>query len=85
MARATGVHHLASGQSLAAINSRHQALLESARASLESAAELVQANEPPELAAIELRAALDFLGRIVGNADTEDILGEIFSRFCIGK
>ena len=85
MARATGAHHLASGQSLAAINSRHQALLESARASLESAASLVQANEPPELAAIELRAALDYLGRIVGNADTEDILGEIFSRFCIGK
>jgi tRNA modification GTPase len=85
MARATGVHHLAAGQSLAAINSRHQALLESARASLESAAALVKANEPPELAAIELRAALDFLGRIVGNADTEDILGEIFSRFCIGK
>ncbi|MFM8983478.1 MAG: tRNA uridine-5-carboxymethylaminomethyl(34) synthesis GTPase MnmE [Spartobacteria bacterium] len=85
MARATGVHHLASGQSLAAINSRHQALLESARASLESAAALVQANEPPELAAIELRAALDYLGRIVGNTDTEDILGEIFSRFCIGK
>jgi tRNA modification GTPase len=85
MARATGVHHLASGQSLAAINSRHQAMLESARASLESAVALVQSNEPPELAAIELRAALDFLGRIVGNADTEDILGEIFSRFCIGK
>lgn len=85
MARATGVHHLASGQSLAAINSRHQALLESARASLESAAALVQANDPPELAAIELRTALDYLGRIVGNADTEDILGEIFSRFCIGK
>ena len=85
MARATGVHHLASGQSLAAINSRHQALLESARASLEAAATLVQSNEPPELAAIELRAALDFLGRIVGTTDTEDILGEIFSRFCIGK
>ena len=85
MSEASGLRHLASGQSLAAINSRHQALLESARASLESAASLVQANEPPELAAIELRAALDFLGRIVGTTDTEDILGEIFSRFCIGK
>ena len=85
MAEAAGLRHLTSGQSLAAINSRHKALLESARTSLESAAALVQANEPPELAAIELRASLDFLGRIVGNADTEDILGEIFSRFCIGK
>jgi tRNA modification GTPase len=85
MAEAAGLRHLTSGQSLAAINSRHKALLESARTSLESAAALVQAHEPPELAAIELRAALDFLGRIVGNADTEDILGEIFNRFCIGK
>jgi tRNA modification GTPase len=85
MIETTGARHLTSGQSLAAINSRHKALLESARSSLESAAALVQANEPPELAAIELRSALDFLGRIVGNADTEDILGEIFSRFCIGK
>ena len=85
MVEATGARHLASGQSLAAINSRHKALLESTRAALESAAVLVQSNAPPELAAIELRSALDFLGRIVGNADTEDILGEIFSRFCIGK
>jgi tRNA modification GTPase len=85
MVQATGAHHLTSGQSLAAINSRHKALLESARIALESASTLVQTNEPPELAAIELRSALDFLGRIVGNTDTEDILGEIFSRFCIGK
>jgi tRNA modification GTPase len=85
MVEATGARHLTSGQSLAAINSRHKALLESARIALESASTLVQTNEPPELAAIELRSALDFLGRIVGNTDTEDILGEIFSRFCIGK
>ena len=85
MAEAAGLRHLSSGQSLAAINARHKALLESARASLESAAALVQSNAPPELTAIELRTALDYLGRIVGNADTEDILGEIFSRFCIGK
>lgn len=85
MAEAAGLRHLASGQSLAAINSRHKALLESTRTALEAAFALVEANEPPELAAIELRTALDFLGRIVGNAGTEDILGEIFSRFCIGK
>ena len=85
MAEATGLRQIASGQSLAAINSRHKALLESACSALQAAVALVESNEPPELAAIELRSALDFLGRIVGNADTEDILGEIFSRFCIGK
>lgn len=85
MIRATGLGHLASGQSLAAINARHKVLLEMALKSLEAAARLVQSNEPPELTAVELRSALDSLGRIVGATDTEEILGGIFSRFCIGK
>lgn len=38
-----------------------------------------------ELAAEELRMAAWELGRIVGMIDTEEMLGEIFSRFCIGK
>ncbi|WP_372370856.1 tRNA uridine-5-carboxymethylaminomethyl(34) synthesis GTPase MnmE [Candidatus Uabimicrobium sp. HlEnr_7] len=33
----------------------------------------------------DLRLALDYLGEIVGKVTTEDILGEIFSKFCIGK
>ena len=85
MTDAGGAKHLATGDSLAAINSRHKVLLESAASSLQAATELVQASAPPELSAIELRSALDALGRIVGATDTEDILGEIFGRFCIGK
>jgi tRNA modification GTPase len=85
MTSANGAKQLPAGESLAAINARHKALLESAATSLRAAAELVQNNAPPELAAVELRSSLDALGRIVGATDTEDILGEIFSRFCIGK
>lgn len=85
MLRETCGQHLASGQSLAAVNARHKALLESASASLRAAAVLVRASEPPELTALELRAALDAVGRIIGAADTEEILGEIFGTFCIGK
>ena len=85
MTNANGSKHAGTGDSLAAINARHKTLLESAAASLRAAAELVQTNAPPELAAVELRSSLDALGRIVGATDTEDILGEIFSRFCIGK
>lgn len=85
MTNANGSKHAGTGDSLAAINARHKALLESAVISLRAAAELVQTNAPPELAAVELRSSLDALGRIVGATDTEDILGEIFSRFCIGK
>ena len=85
MLRETCGQHLTSGQSLAAVNSRHKALLEAAASSLQSASALVRANEPPELVAMELREALDSIGRIIGAADTEEILGEIFSKFCIGK
>ncbi|HMC12541.1 MAG TPA: hypothetical protein VKH44_14680, partial [Pirellulaceae bacterium] len=41
------------------------------------------ANE--ELAAAEVRVALDELGRVIGAVYTEDILDRVFSRFCIGK
>jgi tRNA modification GTPase len=38
-----------------------------------------------ELRAEDLRLAADSLGRITGRIDTEDVLDQIFSRFCIGK
>ena len=39
----------------------------------------------PELRAEHLRLAAEEIGRVVGIGDTEDMLGEIFGRFCIGK
>lgn len=85
MVRETCGQHLSAGQSLAAVNARHKTLLESAAVSLHAAAALLRAGEPPELPAIDLRAALASVGQIIGAADTEEILGEIFGRFCIGK
>ncbi len=38
-----------------------------------------------EFVAVDLRQALDRLGEIIGEVTTEDILGNIFSKFCIGK
>ena len=61
--------------------------LESARKALERAVELSSGptDFQGELVALELRNALDHLGAISGQVVTEDILAEIFSRFCIGK
>jgi tRNA modification GTPase len=39
----------------------------------------------PELRAEDLRIAAQAMGRITGRVDVEDVLGEIFARFCIGK
>jgi tRNA modification GTPase len=45
----------------------------------------VETRHELELRAEELRLAADFLGRITGAIDVEDLLGIIFSEFCIGK
>lgn len=58
--------------------------LERARQSLEQA-QRVAATGAAELAAAEVRTALDALGEVVGAVYTEDLLDRVFSRFCIGK
>jgi len=62
----------------------HQAL-ESSKESLDRARSLIRTGQGQELVALELHAALDDLGSIIGEVHNDDILGQIFSRFCIGK
>jgi tRNA modification GTPase len=74
------------GDHAIAINARHQASLQTAHSSLLAALELLaQPANNPELAAIDIRDALDALGEIPGKVDTDNLLDAIFSRFCIGK
>ena len=60
---------------------RHLNVLEQALGLMDSASAL----DEPELVAEELRLAHRLLGEITGVFSTEDLLGEIFSSFCIGK
>ena len=73
------------GDHAVAINARHQACLARAREALVAALPLLEPPAAPELAAVDLREALDALGEVTGRVDTEDLLGVIFSTFCIGK
>ncbi len=62
---------------------RHRSGIETALSSLTRAkARLADA---PELAGEDLRLAARALEEITGRVDVEDVLGEIFGRFCIGK
>ncbi len=66
-------------------NVRHRDALARAGEALLRAGHCVQAAEPMEFLAFELRDALARLGEITGETCTEDILHDIFSKFCIGK
>jgi tRNA modification GTPase len=68
-----------------AISVRHQACLQKAVNELGAAKKGLANNDLPELISIELRGALDAIGDVIGRHDTEDLLGRIFSEFCIGK
>lgn len=68
-----------------AINARHQALLQKAAGYCQEAKAAINRTVSAEFVAVEVRAALDAVGEIVGKADTEELLGKIFSTFCIGK
>lgn len=64
---------------------RHREKLSQARSALEDAMEVFSSGHGLELAAEELRRAERALSSIIGRIDVEDVLGAVFSRFCIGK
>jgi tRNA modification GTPase len=66
-------------------NLRHYELLKQVSVSLRSVKEGLDENLPTDLLSIELKRALFALGEITGEVTTDDLLGNIFSRFCIGK
>jgi tRNA modification GTPase len=67
------------------LSARERRLLEEAADALARAAEHVRSRGIEELGAEELRLASEALGRIVGAIDVDEVYGEIFSKFCIGK
>lgn len=72
-------------ETLFSARTRHVEALLGCRTHVRAAIERLTDRRLPELAAEELRLAQDRLGEITGRVNTEDLLGQIFSRFCIGK
>lgn len=74
------------GSAGALVRERHRVAVTTAIAALaESRAEVVRDDSRVELAAEHLRQAVRALDALVGRVDVDDLLGEIFASFCIGK
>lgn len=71
--------------SVTVTNARHFDSLQRARDSLVLTMESITTGQSSEFLAVDLRGALDSLGEITGAVTTDDILNEVFSKFCIGK
>jgi tRNA modification GTPase len=66
-------------------NVRHLALVDEARDAMGQAARAVAAGATEELVLTDLGRARRALEDITGRRTTDDLLGHIFSRFCVGK
>jgi tRNA modification GTPase len=75
----------ASNEAVIISNIRHHQALQSAAISLEEAQTSLQAGLSQELVAIDIRHAIHHLGTITGEITTDEVLGNIFGKFCIGK
>jgi len=75
----------AHSEGLLVTNARHHDLLGHAIGAIASSEQLLDGRASEEMVLVGLHNALRYLGEITGETTTEEILGQIFSTFCIGK
>jgi len=66
-------------------NQRHYEALQRSLESVKKVEDAISGSISTELLAYELRYALEYLGEISGEFTNDEVLGNIFSKFCIGK
>lgn len=66
-------------------NARHHQALQGVLGAIESIDQGFESGIPSDLIAVDIRTALYHLGEITGEITNDELLGNIFSRFCIGK
>ena len=72
-------------ESVLVTNVRHKELLEKSLGSLRDALDMTRAGEALEIIEVDVNDAYGQLGEIIGETVSDDVLNEVFSRFCLGK
>ena len=73
------------GESSALSQARHAQAALRACGALEDAVRAIDAGMPLDVCAVDLSAALDYLGEITGETLNEEVIAQVFARFCVGK
>lgn len=76
---------LQTGEEIIITNIRHKNQIELAIQNIEEAKRAVENNLPIDIISISIKQTLEELGKITGENVSEDIINEIFSKFCLGK
>ena len=66
-------------------NERHKNIIINSRKNLDKARETIRNNMPIDIISTYLKEIIEELGKITGETVTEDVISEIFSKFCLGK
>lgn len=66
-------------------NARHREVLINAKKHMESVIEAIEKGYSEDLITIDVNGALNEIGKITGETATEDVINQIFERFCVGK
>ena len=66
-------------------NVRHKNIILNSKRNLDKARETIRNNMPIDMISTHLKEIIEELGKITGETVTEDVIAEIFSKFCLGK
>ncbi len=79
------LNNFCNGNDVVITNERHKNQIRKAKENIEKAIDSVKNNMPIDISSIPIKQALEDLGEITGKNASEDIINEIFKKFCLGK
>ena len=66
-------------------NIRHKEAIKAAKNSINKVVEVIKDGMPTDITAIYFKESIEEINKITGENVTDDIINEIFSKFCLGK
>ena len=79
------INKIDSSNDILITNERHKNQIRKAKENVDKAINTLEEGNPVDIITIYIQEAMADIGEILGNNVTEDIINEIFKRFCLGK